>query len=102
MASNAVVLIRGKRHRKMSIMKTKKIIRSGLFVLGLILYKRFEPGKAPSLAIAKPILEVTVMLLNPAKNILIIRRVVIATAPAFLYSFPSAEVKAVTNKLTTG
>ena len=82
--------------------KTKKIMRSGLLVFGLILYKKDEPGKAPSRAIAKPILDVTVMLLNPAKNILIIRSEVMATAPAFLYSLPSADVKAVTNRLTTG
>ena len=84
------------------MMKTRKIMRSGLLVFGLILYRKWEPGKAPSLAIAKPILDVTVMLLNPAKNILIIRSEVMATAPAFLYSLPSADVKAVTNRLTTG
>ena len=83
-ASNSVRLIRGRRQRSMLTMNTKRIIRSGVFLCAFNLYNIEEQGKAPSLAIAKPILEVTVILLNPAKNILTISSEVNVTAPAFL------------------
>ena len=50
---------------------------------------------------AKPIREVTVILLKPAKKRLTINRAVIAKAPA-LFMFPLSSVKAIANTFTTG
>ncbi len=80
-AENAVSLIRGKKHKTTSVINTRNIILSGVSVLGLILYQNFEKGKPPSLAMANPIREVTVMLLKPAKKILIMSMHVIESAP---------------------
>lgn len=81
MAEKAVSLMRGKKQRTTSVIKTRKMIRSGVIVLGLILYQNFEKGSPPSLAIANPILEVTVILLKPAKNMLMISMQVMDSAP---------------------
>jgi len=59
----------------------------------LTFYKYLEKGRALSLAIANPILEVTVILLKPAKNKSIIKSIVIAIAPALLKT-PALLVKA--------
>ncbi len=58
------------------------------------LYQKWENGKAPSLAIANPILVVTVMLLKPAKKRLIIKRTDNPSAPAMLTVVPSLLVNA--------
>ena len=92
-AENAYSLINGNRQNSTSVMNTRNMILSGVLVLWLILYQNFEQGSAPSLAIANPMREVTVMLLNPAKNRLIISIDVIDSAPA-RFTCPSALVKA--------
>lgn len=99
-AEKAVSLIKGSKQRATSIKNTRNIILSGVKVFGLILYRYFENGSPLSLAIAKPILDVTVILLNPAKNILIISITVIEIAPA-LFKFPSESVNASLYTLTT-
>lgn len=83
-ASKAVWLISGKRQRKTSRKKVKTIRASGAFVVGLTLCKYYEYGKALSLAIAKPILVVTVILLNPAQKTLTSKSKVIVTDPNLL------------------
>lgn len=100
MASNAVVLSSGRQHSSTSITKTNKIMRAGALVFEFNLYSTLENGKAPSRAMAKPILDVTVILLKPAKNTLTINSAVIATAPFLLYS-EFLLVKAATNRFTT-
>jgi hypothetical protein len=80
-ASKAVVLISGKRQSRKSITNTKPIILAGALVFSLTLYKKFDLGKAPSLAMANPILEVTVIDEKPAKKMFIRSRHVIETAP---------------------
>ena len=80
-ASKAVSLINGSKQSKMSIMKTNRIIVAGAYVFGLTLCRVALPGNALSLAIAKPILDVTVMLLNPAQNTFISKRIVIKMLP---------------------
>jgi hypothetical protein len=57
---------------------------SGALVVAFTLCSYFEYGKAPSLAIAKPILVVTVILLNPAQNTFTRSNKVIVTDPNLL------------------
>ena len=87
-------------------MKTKMIMRSGTLFTLVTWYRQLDPGKAPSLAIANPILVVTVMLLKPAKKRLMRTIIAIARAPPFLYEVtfpkPSYFVKACWKMLTTG
>jgi hypothetical protein len=89
-AENAVSLIKGSRHKNASKKNTINITLTGVIVVELTLYKNFEQGRAPSLAMANPILDVTVKLLKPAKNILMIKSDVIASAPLTLF-FPSTD-----------
>lgn len=99
-AEKAVSLMRGKKQRTTSVIKTRKMIRSGVIVLGLILYQNLEKGSPPSLAIAKPILDVTVILLKPAKNMLMISMHVIDSAPP-RFNKPFELVKARVYTFTT-
>lgn len=75
------------------MMKVRRIMASGALVDLLTLCKDFEKGKALSLAMAKPILEVTVMLLKPAQNTLTSKREDMVTEPILL-CIPSLLVKA--------
>ena len=91
--TKAIGLISGMRHKMASMKKTRIMIRTGIKVLGFTLWSVLEKGKAPSLAIAKPILEVTVILLKPAKNMFISSKTTKATAPVLLNA-PSSLVNA--------
>jgi len=73
--------MRGKRHRKTSKKKVTTMSASGALVVAFTLWSYLEYGKAPSLAIANPILVVTVILLNPAQNTLTRSSKVIVTDP---------------------
>lgn len=80
-ASKAVVLTRGKRQRSMSMITTRRIIASGALVFSFTRCSFSLKGNALSRAIAKPILVVTVRLLNPAQKRFTSRSTVIETAP---------------------
>ena len=80
-ASKAVLLIKGRRQRRTSMINTRSIIVSGAYVFELTLCRVALPGNALSLAIAKPILDVTVMLLKPAQNTFTRSSKVIAVLP---------------------
>jgi hypothetical protein len=71
-AENAVLDYKIKQQNKQSRRKTIKITLFGVCVVLLTCDKNSENGKPPSLATANIILEVTVRLLNPAKNKFII------------------------------
>ena len=76
------------------IINTKPIILVGTFVFSFTLLRKFDLGNAPSLAIAKPIRDVTVIDENPEKNMFMSNKTVIKTAPDLQYtnSDPSNEV----------
>lgn len=83
-AENAVSLIKGKRTMRESITNTKKILFRGNCDFPLTPAIYFDPGKAPSLAIANTILVVTVMCENPPRYTLIASRIEITKHPDFL------------------
>lgn len=71
--------------RRATKTKTRMMLRIGVLVFLFTPLMYSEKGKAPSQAIAKLILEVTVRELNPAKKRFIISMQVIARAPALLF-----------------
>jgi hypothetical protein len=95
MAVKPVELPMGIRQKIASMTNTRKIQGIGVFVVSFTFRRYLPNGRAPSLAIAKAILEVTVKLLKPAKNKLIMSNDVIARAPALLNVRPSLEVNAI-------
>lgn len=94
MASKAEELTIGKVQSIEVRMKIKQIIPSGEWVYGWMKLHRSDNGNAPSLAIAYPILEVTVSVLNPDRNIFSISTVVIANVKLLL------PENTISNKLT--